>query len=109
MKLQFVLPLLLPLLGMAEVGTQVNWYGCDGEYGVTVYEGGALHLATNVDGWRRTNLCGVWVLPPGTNHCNFYTVGKGEIGGTTCTCSVESGRYNARPWNAIKSYECWAS
>lgn len=108
MKLQLALPLLLPLLGMVEAGTQVNWYGCSGEYGVTVYEGGILHLATNVDGWRRTNLCGVWVPPPGSDHCNFYTVSAGDFSGTTYTCTVASGRCNAQPWEAIRSYECWA-
>ncbi|KAH8723554.1 hypothetical protein GQ44DRAFT_728607 [Phaeosphaeriaceae sp. PMI808] len=105
--MRLTLAFLATLAASVNAGTQVNWYGCSGESGPTVYEGGLLHLATNVDGWRRTNLCGVYVPPPGNDRCNFYTVGKGEIGGTTYTCSVASGRCNTRDWQAIRSYECW--
>ncbi len=100
--------LLAALAGTAAVvlaDTQVNWSGCSGERGNTKSGDGD---CTNVAGFRTSNLCEVYVPPPGTDRCEFYTTPCGVPWGDTYYCSVASGKCNARPWNAIRSFRCWA-
>lgn len=107
MKLQVSLPLLTAVFlgGVANAGTIVRWYGCNNEYQQTIT--GADGSCTNISGFKETNLCGVWVPPPGTDRCEFYTTGCFVPGGTTYTCSVRSGRCDTRDWKALKAYRCW--
>lgn len=105
MKLQSYLPALLAILGCAEAGTIVRWYGCSGEYQQTQTTGDG---CTNISGWKNTNLCGIYVPPPGSDRCEFYTTGCGVPWGDTYECSVQSGKCDATSWNAIESYRCYA-
>ena len=107
MKLSTSIPLFAAVLlsSTAEAGTIVRWYGCNGESRETRTIGSE---CTNISGFLRTNLCGVWVPPPGTDHCEFYTTPCGFPGGITYTCSVRSGRCNTRDWRALRSYRCWS-
>ena len=107
MKLQASLPLVASLLlGVAQAGTIVRWYGCSGEYQQTETNGDG---CTNVSGFKTDNLCQVWVPPPGTDRCEFYTTSCGNPFGSTYKCNVGSSRCETRNWPAIDSYRCYAS
>jgi hypothetical protein len=103
MKLQ-VCTFILLALGGAKANTIVKWYGCGGEYQQTETTDKG---CTNVKGFKNTNLCSVFVPPPGTDHCEFYTTRCWIPWGDTYKCSVASGKCNARSWKAIESYRCW--
>jgi hypothetical protein len=105
MKPQISLPMFTLLIAGAQA-TIVDWYGCSGEHQRTQTTDTG---CTNVSGFKTDNLCGVWVPPPGNDHCEFYTTGCGDPFYDTYYCSVSSGRCNAQPWEAINSYRCYPS
>lgn len=104
MKFSIISLISVAALGV-EANTIVEWGGCQGEKQRTSAPGGD---CTNISGWKNSDLCSVWVPPPGTDRCEFYTTGCGNPFGTTYYCSVASGKCNAQPWKAIESYRCWS-
>lgn len=104
MKTAILAPLVLA--AGAHANTIVRWYGCKGEYQQTETTGDG---CTNIEGWKNSDLCGVWVPPPGSDRCEFYTEPCWSPFGSTYKCSVSSGRCNAGPWEGIESYRCYTS
>ncbi|KAM7186131.1 hypothetical protein V8F20_011537 [Naviculisporaceae sp. PSN 640] len=102
-----ITPLTFALLGTANAGTIVRWYGCDGEYEQTITNGDG--ECTNIGGWKTNNLCGIWVPPEGKDTCEFYTTYCWVPWHDTYYCNVSPDRCNAGPWQAISSYKCWTN
>jgi hypothetical protein len=102
MKSQIASITLALLAGAHAASTQVNWYGCDGAVQVTHSDGDS---CTNVSGMKSDNLCKVFVPPPGTDRCEFYSTMCGNPFGSTWYCNAGQ-TCDATNWE-VDSYRCY--